>query len=184
MLHVIETPLRFPPGPEGSAEERGDYEEECDHSRFIEDMMLLAMVPHLRERWKYFNAYEMYIVITSFFRSHMRMMAFECKKEFYSMKMEENGYIYSHVMKMYGLWKRLTTELNGRITDEIAMNVVLLYLPRSYKAVIAGFLRDRDDHVPFFDFMMWLRNQKVDSTAGEVIDGAGIFDIQVINVSC
>ena len=87
-------------------------------------------------------------------------------------------------MKMYGLWKRLTTELSGRISDEIAMNVVLLSLTRSYKDVIAGFLRDRDYHVPFFDFMMWLRNQKVDSTTGEVIDGASIFDIQVINVLC
>ena len=70
------------------------------------------------------------------------------------------------------------------MSDEIAMNVVLLSLPRSYKDVIAGFLRDRDDHVLFFDFMMWLRNQKVDSTTGEVVDGAGIFDIQVINVLC
>ena len=85
---------------------------------------------------------------------------------------------------MYGLWKRLTTELNGRITYEIAMNVVLLSLPMSYKNIVAGYIRDKDDHVLFFDFMMWLRNQKVDSTAGEVIDGAGIFDIQVINVLC
>jgi len=88
------------------------------------------------------------------------------------------------VMKMYELWKRVTTELNGRMSDEIATNVILLSLPRSYKDVIAGFLRDRDYHDPFFDFMMWLRNQKVDSTAGEVIDGSGIFDIQVINVLC
>ena len=87
-------------------------------------------------------------------------------------------------MKMYGLWKRLTTELNGRITDEIAMNVVLLSLPRNYKDIVAGFIRDRDSHILFFDFMMWLRNQKVDPATGEVIDGAGIFDIQIINVSC
>ena len=100
------------------------------------------------------------------------------------MRMEENGHIYSQVMKMYELWKRITTELNGRKSHEIATNIVLLSLPRSYKNVVAGFLRDRDYHVPFFDFMMWLRNQTVDSTAGEVIDGSGIFDIQVINVLC
>ena len=100
------------------------------------------------------------------------------------MKMEENGNIYNHVMKMYGLWKRLTNELNGRITDEVAINVVLISLPVSYKNIVGGFIRDRDDQVLFFDFMMWLRNQKVDSNAREVIDGVGIFDIQVINVSC
>ena len=120
----------------------------------------------MRERLKHFNASQMYMVIISLNRKHLRMMAYECKKEFYSMRMEENGNIYSHVMKMYGLWKRLTTELSGRIFDEIAMNVVLLSLPRSYKNIIAGFIRDRDDHILFFDFMMWLRNQKVDSTTG------------------
>ena len=75
------------------------------------------------------------------------MMAYECKKEFYSMKMEENGHIYSHVMKMYELWRRITTELNGRMSDEIATNVVLLSLPRSYKDVIAGFLKIGRAHV-------------------------------------
>ena len=171
LLHVIDSPLRFPPGPGASAADHDDYQEVCDHYRLVEDMMLSAVVPHLREWLKHFDASQMYMVILALNRHHVRMMAYECKKEFYSMKMEENGHIYSHVMKMYGLWKRLTTELSGRISDEIAMNVVLLSLPKSYKDVIARFLRDRDDHVPFFDFMMWLRNQKVDSTAGEVIDG-------------
>ena len=128
-------------------------------------MILSAVVPHLRDRLKYFNAYEMYLVIQSLFRPHMRMMAFECKKEFYSMKMEENGNIYNHVMKMCGLWRRLTNELNGCIPDEVAMNDVLISLPTSYKNIVAGYIRDKDDHVLFFDFMMWLRNQKDDSTA-------------------
>ena len=114
----------------------------------------------------------------------MKMMAFECKKEFCSMKMEENGNIYSHVMKMYGLWKRLVNELRGSFNDEVALNVVLLSIPVSYKNIVANFIRDRDSHILFFDFMMWLRNQKVDPATGEVIDEAGIFDIQIINVSC
>ena len=87
MLHVVEAPLRYPPGPEASAQDRDDYQEECDHCRLVEDMMLSAVVPHLRDRLKYFNAYEVYLLIQSLFRPHMRMMAFECKKEFYSMKM-------------------------------------------------------------------------------------------------
>ena len=184
MLYVIEKSLRFSPGPGSTAQDRDDYQEESDHCTLVREMMLSAVEPHLQERLKHFNAYEMYFVITSFFRSQVRMMAFECKKEFYSMKMEESGNIYNHVMKMYGLWKCLITELRGSLGDEIAINVMLLSLPASYKDIVAGFIRDRDGRVLFFDFMMWLRNQKVDSTAGKVINGAGIFDIQVINVSC
>ena len=103
VIYVIENPLRFPPGPEASAQDRDDFEEERNHSILVKEMILAAVVPHLKERLKHFNAYEMYFVITSFFRSQVKMMAFECKKEFCSMKMEENGNIYSHVMKMYGL---------------------------------------------------------------------------------
>ena len=56
LLHVIDTPLRFPPGPEASAMDRDDYQEECDHCHLVEDMILSAVVPHLRERLKHFNA--------------------------------------------------------------------------------------------------------------------------------
>jgi len=170
MTHVIEKPLRFPPGPESSAQDRDDYTEESDHSTLVSEMMLSAMEPHLRNRLMHFNAYEMYIVVTSLFRHQMRLMAFECKREFYSMRMEENGNIYLHVMKMYELWRRLTTVLNGTLDDKVAIDVVLISLPASYNDIVAGFIRDRDDRVSFFDFAMWLRNQKVDSGAGEVID--------------
>ena len=86
---MIDTPLRFPPGPEASASDRDDYQEECDHCHLVEDMTLSAVVPHLRERLKHFNASQMYTVIISLNRKHLRMMAYECKKEFYSIKMEQ-----------------------------------------------------------------------------------------------
>ena len=41
----------------------------------------------------------------------------------------------------------------------------------------------RGDSIDFHEFLDELYILKVDPIAGEVIDGAGIFDIHVINVS-
>ena len=62
VMYVIENPLRFAPGPEASAQDRDDFEEERNHSILVKEMILAALVPHLEERLKHFNAYEMYFV--------------------------------------------------------------------------------------------------------------------------
>lgn len=154
MIHVIESPLENPPGSDSTAQDRDDYQESRDHADLVKEMMLSSMEPHLRERWQYFDPYEMYLVLRVFFAPQMRMMAFECLKEFFSIKMKENDSIYNHVMKMYGLWRHLAYHLNSVITDKVAVNVVLISLPASYKDIIEGFVRVRDDRIMFYDFMM------------------------------
>ena len=67
------------------------------------------------------------------------------------------------------------------MTDEFTIDGVLRSLPPSYKDFVIGYVM-RGESLTFHEFLARLRTVKVDPVAVEVIDGEGIFDIQVINV--
>ena len=82
---------------------------------------------------------------------------------------------------MHDLHARLTGDLDYWMTDALAIEVVLFSLPPSYKDVVVDYIM-RGESFTFHEFMARLRTVNVDPIAGEVLDGEGIFDIQVINV--
>ena len=51
----------------------------------------------------------------------------------------------------------------------------------SYKGVVSGYVMGGES-LTFVEFMSQIRTVQVEPIAGEIIDGEGIFDIQVINV--
>lgn len=69
------------------------------------------------------------------------------------------------------------------MTDTFANSVVLCSLPPSDMDGINDFAMEGET-VTFRKFMSKLRNVKVESIKGEIINSSCICDIQVINVSC
>ena len=67
------------------------------------------------------------------------------------------------------------------MTYEFAIDGVLRSLPPSYKDFVIGYVM-RGESFTFHEFLARLRTVKVKPIEGEVVDGEGIFDIQVINV--
>ena len=65
--------------------------------------------------------------------------------------------------------------------DNFAIDGVLRSLPPGYKNVVSSYVM-RGDSINFHEFQDELYILKVEPIAGEIIDGAGIFDIHVMNV--
>ena len=88
----------------------------------------------------------------------------------------------SHLETMDEIHRHLTVDLDYEMTNNLAVQGVLRSLPPSYKDVVIGYIM-QGDAITFRELLAELRTQKVEPIAGEIIDGAGIFDIHVINVS-
>ena len=143
--------------------------------------MLFTMEPDLRQRFEDTEAYPMMSELMELFIEQVRILRFEQLDMFLSLRMEENTCLRSHLKKMYDIYEHLVTSLDYGMTDIFAKEVVLRSLPPSYKDVVNSYVMKGDIYVPFFKFMVKLANVKVEPIAGEVVDAAGIFDIQVIN---
>ena len=59
--------------------------------------------------------------------------------------------------------------------------MVLHSLPPSYRDYVHGYVGSGESS-HFFEFMINLRDLRVEPIEGEIIDGEGIYDIHVINV--
>jgi hypothetical protein len=68
------------------------------------------------------------------------------------------------------------------MTNGIAIDGVLCPLPPIYQDFFIGYVM-QGESFSFHGFLTQLRTVKVEPLAGEVINDAGICDIQVINVS-
>ena len=181
LLYVIQEPLGDEPGDSTSEDDADDYRNRRDISIEIQCAILYSMESELRSRFSNSNAYEMVDELKALFASQVRVMKYEYLDKFLSMKMEENTCLESHLATMHGIHGRLATDLDYWMTDEIAIDGVLSSPPPSYKDFVIGYVM-QGELFTFHEFLARLRTMKVDPVAVEVIDGEGIFDIQVINV--
>jgi len=182
LLYVIEEPLGEAPRDDAGVDDYDEYRDSRDNAIAVQTMIVASMEPQMKERYQNLNPYVMVDVLKAFFAPQMRLMGFECLREFLSTKMEENTCLVSHLTNMHRIHRRLTDDLDYLMTDELAIDVVMLSLPPSYKEFIDSYVKIGDDQITFHQFMMQMRRLRVEPIAGEVIDGAGICDIQVINV--
>ena len=180
LLYVIQEPLGDEPG-DSASEDDDDYRNRRDISITVQCAMLYSMEYELRSCFSNTNAYEMVDELKALFAPQVRVMKYEYLDKFLSTKMEENTCLESHLATMHGIHGRLVTDLDYWMTDEFAIDGVLRSLPPSYKNFVIGYVM-RGESFTFHEFLAKLRTLKVDPIAGEVIDGEGIFDIQVINV--
>ena len=108
-------------------------------------------------------------------------MKYEHLDKLLSIEIEGSTCLESHMAIMNEIHGRLTSDMDYWMTDSFAIDGVLHSLPPVYKDVVLGFVM-RGESFTFHEFLTELRTLEVEPIAGEVIDGAGIFDIHVINV--
>ena len=101
--------------------------------------------------------------------------------KFLSIEIEESTCLETHLAIVNEIRGRCTSDMDYWMTDSFAIDGVLHSLPPVYKDVVLGHLM-RGESFPFHEFLTGLRTLKVEPIAGEVINGAGIFEICVINV--
>ena len=181
LLYIIEEPLGDAPDYSASEDDRDEYYGRRDSAIAVQVMMLNTMVAGMRGRYQNTYPFEMVDELKTLFAPQVRLMKFECLNEFLSTKMEENTCLESHLANLHRIHRRLTGDLDYWMTDALAIDAVLFSLPPSYKDVVADYVM-RGESFTFHEFLARLRTVKVKPIEGEVIDGEGIFDIQVINV--
>jgi hypothetical protein len=99
------------------------------------------MVPEMRGFWEAATSNEIISDLKEIFEPQVLLMGHECLDEFLSCKMEENGCVGLHVVKMLRIHRRLTVELGFDLQDDIAKSVVLRSLPLSYKSFVKRILK-------------------------------------------
>jgi hypothetical protein len=116
------------------------------------------------------------------FASQVRIMKYLYLEKLFSIKMEENTFLESHLATMHKIYGCLTN-LDYCMTNEIAIDGVFCSLTPSYKDFVTCYAIQGKSFT-FYGFLARLRTVKVEPLAPEVVNEEGIFDIQVINVSC
>ena len=72
------------------------------------------------------------------FQAHARVERYEVSDKFYSRKMEENGSVSEHILKMSGLHNRLS-QLGVNLLDDAVIDRLLQSLPPSYTSLVMNF---------------------------------------------
>ena len=88
----------------------------------------------------------------------------------------------THLDLMKDIYEFLTEGMDHWIPTDFAVNVLLRSLPPSYSNFVDGYVK-AGVWASFHQVLSRIRDQKVESVAGEVINEKGIFDIlKVLNV--
>jgi hypothetical protein len=181
---------RLAPCDRRTVEEAPRYDANIDNydEYHVHTMMVASMEPHIHAHYQNHNPFAMVGALKTFFAPQVRRMSYECLSEFLTTKMEENTCFEIHLTNMHRVHRRLIDELNYLMTDELTIDVVFLSHSPSYKEFIKSYVITGYDDITFYQCIVQLKHLKVDPIAGEVIDLAGIFDIQCykyfINTYC
>ena len=100
--------------------------------------MLYSLEPGLQKHFEQHGAYEMFQELRMVFQSHARVKRYEVSDKVYSCKMEENGSVSEHILKMSGLHNCLS-QLGVNLLDDLVTDRILQSLPPSYKSFVMNF---------------------------------------------
>ena len=100
--------------------------------------MLNNLESGLQRRFERHGSYEMFQELKLIFQANARVERYEVSNKFYSCKMEENGSVSEHILRMSGYHKHLT-QLGVNIPVHSVIDSVLHSLPPSYKNFVMNY---------------------------------------------
>src|SRR3954464_13482089 len=115
--------------------------------------MLYSMEAELQKRFEKMGAYEIITDLKVVFAPQDRGERYEASEAFFSAKMDEQGSVSEHVVKMSGYVQRMNA-LECQILDELAVDRVLQSLPPSYKGFVLNYNMQRMTKTPSELFAM------------------------------
>jgi hypothetical protein len=169
-LHVIREQLGNPPDLNADAEEMNEFHERRELYSMVANVIVLSMERELRVQLEGAPAYVIVDQLKSMYIVEFRVARFELENEFLSTRLEEHTCLKTHIAKMYDIHLRLVEDFDYWTTEEFAITTVLHSLPPSYKDFVHDYV-GRGESFTFHEFMVRLRNVKVEPIAGEIIDG-------------
>ena len=117
------------------------------------------------------------------FSDQVRLGRYECSKCFFSVKMEENSCLLTHIMIMETLYDELTNDWESWADHGTLIQGVLASFSPSYENVVKEYVL-AGNTLYFRQFLEWLKTRHIPPQEVEVIDLAGICDILNTNVVC
>src|SRR4051812_7852693 len=116
------------------------YQKHLSDSIDVACIMLGCMEPDLQEQFMEYSEdpYRMLGVIKGMFKERARIVRYNVLNELLSCKMSAGNSVGPHVLKMKGRLEHLN-RLGLKIENEMAANVVLRSLPRSYAGFVMNY---------------------------------------------
>ena len=82
------------------------------------------------------------------FQANARIERYEVSNKFYSCKMEENGSVSEHILRMSGYYNHLS-QLGVNLPDDCVIDRILQSLPPSYKSFVMNYnMQGMDKTIP------------------------------------
>ena len=136
--YVLDAPLGEAPVFPVTQDVMNVWQSRSDDYSLVQCGMLYSLEPGLQKRFEQHGAYEMFQELKMVFQAHDRVERYEVPDKFYSCKMEENGSVSEHILKMSGLHNRLS-QLGVNLPDDAVIDRILQSLPPSYKSFVMNY---------------------------------------------
>jgi len=98
--YVLDAPLGDPPAPVESVDVVNAWQARSDDYSIVQCALLYGLEPGLQRRFERHGAYEMFQELKFIFQKNARIERYEISDKFYACKMEENGSISDHILRM------------------------------------------------------------------------------------
>ena len=182
--YVIGEPLGDKPGDSASAEAKEDFRQRREIWRSVQIAMSVCMDDELETEFRHMEPIVMIDALKIRFMNRVKLEQYKQLDNFLSLKMEEHTCLETHLCKMFDIHDDLTNTCDYWMADCFAIHAVLRSLPPSYEELVNEYVI-KSESLLFNDFLVEIKDVKVEPIEGEIDDTLGIFDIQVINViSC
>ena len=176
--YVIEEFLGDKPGNSASAEAKEDFRQRRDIFMSVQCMMFGCMDHELKNDFRHMEPFVMINALKTWFVDRVKLEQFKQLDNFLSLKMEEHTCLETHLCRMFDIHDDLTNMCGHWMADTFAIQAVLCSLPPSYKELVDEYVI-KSESLLFTDFLVEIKDMKVEPIEGEIDDTQGIFDIQV-----
>ena len=136
--YVLDAPLGEAPVFPATQDVMNAWQSRVDDYSLVQCGMLYSLEPGLQKRFEKHKEFEMFQELKMVFQAHARVERYEVSDKFYSCKMEENGSVSEHILKMSGLHNRLS-QLGVNLPDDTVVDRILQSLPPSYKSFVMNY---------------------------------------------
>ena len=107
-MYVLHAPLGEAPVFPAAQDVMNAWQSRSDDYSLVQCGILYSLAPRLHKCFEKHGAYEMFQELKLVFQAHARVERYEVLDKFFSCKMEENGSVSEHILKMSGLHNRLS----------------------------------------------------------------------------
>ena len=135
--YILNGPIPEEPAAAAGPARRA-WEKHVDDFQDVTCLMLAMMIPELQKNLVDLAAYDMSEQLKAMFQQQARHERFEVMRSLITCRMQEGTSISAHVLKMKSFVDQLE-RLNAPLSNELATDVILNSLPKSYHQFVLNY---------------------------------------------